>query len=203
MALDTLWLMDELGWDSAHFVGHSLGGPVALEIALTASHRVRSLSLLCTVAAGKDATRLRWPILWLGLRSRIGTMRSRRRAFLNIVMPRKALAAVDQDELAERMEPLFGHDLAVQPPIAMKQLSALRRYDATGRLGQIGVPTLVMAAAHDPIAPPRYGKELASGIPRARFVQFDDAAHGLPIQHARDANDLLRDHFGFAEKLVG
>ena len=51
MAEDARALMDAQGWDSAHVVGHSLGGAVALHLALTTPPRVRSLSLLCTFAA--------------------------------------------------------------------------------------------------------------------------------------------------------
>lgn len=200
MAKDTLGLMSHLGWESAHVVGHSLGGPVALEMALAVPHRVRSLSLMCTVARGGDATRLTGRMLWLGLRSRIGSRRSRRRAFLRIVMPEAVLAEVDPDALAAELEPLFGHDLADQSPVAMKQLSALRAFDASDRVSGIkGIPTLVMSAAHDPIAPPTYGRALAAAIAGARYIEFEDASHGLPIQHAARVNGLLRQHFESAE----
>lgn len=200
MARDTLGLMSHLGWESAHLVGHSLGGPVALEVALTAPRRVRSLCLLCTLARGRNATRLTWRMLRLGLGSRIGTRRSRRRAFLKIVMPEDALRGIDQDALAAQLAPLFGHDIADQPPVAMKQLSALSAYDATDRVyGIVGIPTLVMSAAHDPIAPPVNGRALAAAIPGARYVEFEDASHGLPIQHAARVNQLLRQHLDSAE----
>jgi pimeloyl-ACP methyl ester carboxylesterase len=199
LAEDALWLMTHLGWDSAHVVGHSLGGPVALEMALSHPQRVRSLSLLCTLARGRDATRLTWRMLLLGLRSRIGPRRARRRAFLEMVMPPATLREVDRDRLAAELAPLFGHDLADQPAIALKQLSALRAYDASDRVGRIAVPTLVMSAAHDPIAPPRYGRALAEAIPGARFLEFDDASHGLPIQHAERVNALLIEHLQQAE----
>jgi len=200
MADDALWLMDQLGWGSAHVAGHSLGGPVALEMALSHPARVRSLCLMNTIARGRDATALTPRMLWLGMRSRIGPRRARRRAFLEIVMPPDALASVDRDALAAELAPLFGHDLADQPPVAMKQLGALRAYDATDRLGRItGIPTLVMSAAHDPIAPPRHGHALANAIAGARYVEFDDASHGLPLQHAARVNDLLREHLRAAE----
>jgi pimeloyl-ACP methyl ester carboxylesterase len=202
MAQDTLWLMDRAGWESAHLVGHSLGGPIALEVALTSPERVRSLSLLCTIARGADATRLSRRMLWLGLRSRLGPRRLRRRAFLEMVMPREALEGVDRDALAEELHPLFGHDLADQPPVTMKQLAALRAYDASARLFQLArTPTLVMSAAHDPIAPPGYGRALAAGIPGARYVEIHDASHGLPIQHAERVNALLEEHLGAAERV--
>jgi pimeloyl-ACP methyl ester carboxylesterase len=200
MAADVLALMDHLGWSSAHLVGHSLGGPIALEVALREPRRVRSLSLLCTIARGRDATRMTPRMLRLGIASRVGTRRSRRRAFLRFVMPESALERIDPDQLADELAVLFGHDLADQPPVVMKQLSALRAYDATDRLAQLaGIPTLVMSGAHDPIAPPRFGRALSARIPGARYVEFDDASHGLPIQHADRVNALLEEHLGLAD----
>jgi pimeloyl-ACP methyl ester carboxylesterase len=169
-------------------------------MALSQPARVRSLSLLNTLAHGRDATALSWRMLRLGLRSRIGPRRARRRAFLEMVMPPSALRDVDRDRLAAELAPLFGHDLADQPAIALEQLGALRAYDATDRLGRIsGIPTRVVSAAHDPIAPPRHGGALAAAIPGARFVEFEDASHGLPIQHAARVNELLADHLQSAE----
>ncbi|HEX8363304.1 MAG TPA: alpha/beta fold hydrolase [Longimicrobium sp.] len=204
MTEDALALLTCQGWDSAHVVGHSLGGPIALELALSAPERVRSLALLCTVARGRDATRLSRRMLWLGLRSAVGTRQMRRRAFLEIVLPPAALAAGDAEELAARLAPLFGHDLADQPPVAMRQMGALRAYDATARLGRLaGIPTLVVSATHDPIAPPRYGRALAEGVPGARFVEIPEASHGVTIQHAEQINTLLKEHLAQAEELRG
>jgi pimeloyl-ACP methyl ester carboxylesterase len=117
-----------------------------------------------------------------------------------MVMPRAALAREDRDALAARLAPIFGHDLADQPPIVMKQLGALRAYDATDRLARIvNTPTLVVSAVHDPIAPPRCGRALASGIAGARYVEVPDASHGVPIQHAGSVNALLDQHLREAE----
>jgi pimeloyl-ACP methyl ester carboxylesterase len=58
MAEDVLALMDAQGWRSAHVMGHSLGGLVALYVARRARERVRSLSLLCTFPSGAIPTRL-------------------------------------------------------------------------------------------------------------------------------------------------
>jgi RimJ/RimL family protein N-acetyltransferase len=77
MARDAVHLMDQVGWSSAHIVGHSMGGPIAMQMALDNRDRVRSLSLLCTVGRGRDATRLTGRMLVLGALSRIGSRRSR------------------------------------------------------------------------------------------------------------------------------
>ena len=201
MVEDVCVLMDAEGWKSAHVVGHSLGGLVALGLTLAASQRVRSLTLLCTFSKGADAARLSWETFWLGLRTYLGTRRMRRLAFLQMVMPPQVLAALDREALAERLGVVFGHDLADHPSIVMKQLAAMRGYDATPHLGSIkGVPVLVGVAKHDRIARRAVGKALADRIPGARFVEFPDAAHGVCIQCAEEVNALLHEHFSNGEE---
>jgi pimeloyl-ACP methyl ester carboxylesterase len=200
MAADAVALLDHLGWAHAHVTGHSLGGLVAIHLGLAARTRVRSLALLCTVARGAVATRPSWPIVKVGAVSGLPSGRIRRRAFLALVLSARARRAGDPDRLAEELAPLFGHDLAVQPPVVGHQLRALRAYDARTRLAELaGVPTVVVNATEDPIAPPGFGRALAAGIPGARFVELADAAHGVTIERADDVNTLLREHVAAAE----
>jgi pimeloyl-ACP methyl ester carboxylesterase len=202
MGEDALVLMDAVGWSSAHIVGHSLGGLVALHLAHSARQRVRSLALLCTFARGRDAGSSP-RMMWLGIRTRVGTRPMRQRAFLEIVLPPALLASVDRDALAHKLARLFGHDLADQPPVTMKQLGAMRAYDATTHLAALsGLPTLVVSAAHDPIAPPVLGRALAAGISGARYVELPDASHGVPIHDPAGINALLIEHLEKAESLV-
>jgi pimeloyl-ACP methyl ester carboxylesterase len=192
LAEDTLAIMDNAGIRQAHIAGHSLGGVIALHIALTARTRVKSLALLCTSARGADATRFDPAIVWPGIRSRVGTKRMRRHAFLEIILPPEVLATQNRDELAATLEPYFGHDLGEMPPIVDQQLNALKRYDATPRLHELqGIPTLVISAEKDLIFPPRYGKALAKGIPDARYEEIPNAAHGVTIQKTPLVNQIL------------
>jgi pimeloyl-ACP methyl ester carboxylesterase len=200
MAADALALMDARGWDSAHVVGHSMGGLIAQHLALSARSRVRSLSLLCTFARGRDVTRLSLSMLWTGLRTRIGTRRQRRHAFLEMVLPPETLLTSDLDVLAGRFAPLFGHDLADQPPVVMKQLKAMSRYDASPHLGKLaGLPALVVSATLDRIVRPELGRNLADGIPGARHVELSGAAHGVPLEQPGRINALLLEHLDSTE----
>ncbi len=202
MAEDSQKLIDAQGWNAAHVVGHSLGGLIALELALASPDRVRSLALLCSFGRGRDAAPLTARMLWTGMRTRIGSRRQRRRAFLELVMPPAAFHGIDADALAAGMAPLFGHDLADQPDVTGLQLAAMRAYDAMPRLHELAsVPTLVVSAAHDPIAPPSAGRALANAIPNARFVELADASHGVPIHSSERINELLSEHFAQTEKL--
>jgi aminoacrylate hydrolase len=192
MADDARALMDAAGWGSAHVVGHSMGGVIAQQLALDCPNRVRSLSLLCTFARGKEGGRLTLWTLWMGLRTRLGTRRMRRRAFLEMLLPEQHLAKENEAELADRIGRLVGRDLADQPQVLMKQVSALAAHDCSPRLRELAsIPTLVVSAVHDPIALPRYGRMLADAIPGARYELLQDASHGLTIQHAERVNQML------------
>ena len=200
MAEDARALMDAAGWDSAHVVGHSMGGVIAQQLALDCPRRVRSLALLCTFARGRDAARLTPWVLWMTLRTRIGTRRMRRRAFLEMICPPAALQTADTDALAARFASLIGRDLADQPPILMKQLMAMARHNTYGRLGELrDIPTLVVSAEHDRIALARYGQMLARAIPGARFELLRDASHGVPIHTPDRINNFLRPFFESVE----
>jgi pimeloyl-ACP methyl ester carboxylesterase len=200
MAGDALAILDAEGIDRAHVAGHSMGGLIALELALTHPERVRSLALVCTSAAGADLVQLSWWKISVGIRSKLGPKRLRRRAFLELVMPEKARREADPDAVARRLEPIFGYDLASQPAFALKQVAAMRGYDAGPRLERLaGKPTLVVSGSLDRMAPPRAGRALAAGIAGSQYVEIDDEAHGLTVFAADRVTGLLSVHFEGAD----
>lgn len=199
MAADSLALLDALGEERAHLVGHSLGGVIAQQLALDAPTRVKSLALLCTFARGRDGARLTPFLFWIALRLRIGPRAARRRAFLEMVMPEAALRTMDRDAEAARIGRLFGRDLSDNPSIMMQQVRALGAHDISARLHELASkPALVVSAEHDRIAPPTRGRELAAAIGTARYVEIEGAGHGVTLQKADEINQLLLEHLSRA-----
>lgn len=58
MADDALAILDAEGIDRCHVAGHSMGGLIAMQLALTSPRRVKSLALLCTFPNGRLGARL-------------------------------------------------------------------------------------------------------------------------------------------------
>jgi aminoacrylate hydrolase len=199
MADDALAILDAEGIGQCHVVGHSMGGLIAMQLALTSPRRVRSLALLCAFPDGRSGSRLTRDTFVTALRTRIGTRAMRRKAFLSLVLSRAGMRNGVRSVLAERMTELFGRDLADQPPIIPRQLGAMRRYDPRWRLRSLArVRTLVVSGAEDRIARPEYGRTLAAAIPGCAYVELPDAAHAVPIESPETINRLLVEHMNMA-----
>jgi len=198
MADDALSILDAEGVGQCHLVGHSMGGLIAMQAALTSPRRVKTLSLLCTFPDGKSGASLTRDTFVTGIRTRIGTRRMRRLAFLSLVLSKAGMRA-DPDGFAEELSVLFGRDLADQPPIIMRQLKAMERFDPSWRLRCLaGVRTMVVSGAEDRIAVPAYGRKLAASIPGALYVELPKAGHAVPIESPGLVNRLLVEHMSRA-----
>lgn len=75
LAADTVGLLDALGIGRAHLLGMSMGGRIALEIALDHPGRVDRLVLVATSAAGRGRLTLSWPMRVMRAARRLGLVR--------------------------------------------------------------------------------------------------------------------------------
>ena len=78
---------------------------------------------------------------------------------------------------------------AVDPEVAIRMLEQFLSFDVSSLLAQVQAPTLVLHRRGDQAQPFAGGRELAAGIPGARFVPMDGAWHAL---YERAEQDVLR-----------
>lgn len=192
---DAAALLRALGVERAAVVGISMGGFIALELALRHPDLVEKLVLTSTSAGGKTHMQPGWRMrLMLGmprylprwLRPDAGTVA--KRSYAAIMAPGYCAAHPDEWE----------HIGAValyrpQPAAAyLRQLGACLTHNAGDRLGQIAVPTLVIHGTVDPLVPPANGEYLAAHIPGARLIRYPATGHVPIIERADDYNrDVL------------
>lgn len=188
MAADLVAVVDDAGVAAAHVVGASMGGMIAMQLALD-TDRVRSLSLLCTSPGGEDAVPI--PDETLASMFDVPADASPREAIRHKMRPAMTDAFFEANDglVAEIVEWRLETDA---PPAARRaQAAAVDAFDVSDRLGEIAVPTLVLHGTDDRVVPVGNGELLAARIPGARARFVDGGAHLLFIEHAERVTDEL------------
>ena len=196
-------LREKLGFEKWAVLGHSFGGHVALEYALRYPDSLSHLVLLDT---GGDS---RWARQNAGdLLARRGYSPAKvklvRRFFNGQIAPREMVPALMR----------FGSAYYHQPSLALTVRDLIRGewrtkfrpealifagrhllggWTVMDRLGEIKVPTLVMAGRDDFLFPPEHQVELAAAIPTARLRIIERAGHNPQSEQPEEVFEALRD----------
>lgn len=185
-------LIAQLG-GSSHVVGMSMGGMVALQLALRHPACVRSLSLVDTSPAfGLDGTDSEE---WKAARLAPMLTGAEVADFAEPVL--RGVMAPDPDPSA--VAAAVASMLRVPRAGLMQTIAALPDHDLRARLGEISTPTLVVVGELDEETPPAYAEALAAGISGARLEVISGAGHMTPFEAPAALSRLLRDHIDMVE----
>jgi pimeloyl-ACP methyl ester carboxylesterase len=182
-------VMDRLELERATVLGHSMGGAVAMRLAL--SHPVRVQRLVLVASATRSEMR-RGRAFRMLMRPLLPLLAA---AFLRRGTVRRTLLRIVHDPALVTPEFVEGHfkPLRVKGHLRSqaKQLSD-RRKDPPLDHTQIRRPTLIMWGEHDRIIPLSTGLRLAEEIPNAQIAIIRSAGH-LPLEEQPDeCNKLLQ-----------
>ena len=165
LADDAKALVDLLGIRKFHLMGVSMGGMISEEYAIAYGSDLKSLTLACTY--GKpDAFCQTMFAMWAEL-AKVTSVR--------FVMRDVALWAFTGPFFEERPGDAaeFAAAMAALPmslEAYLSQLAVIQDHDATARLAQIKVPTLVLAGEEDILIPVRLSRKLQQAIPGAAWA---------------------------------
>jgi pimeloyl-ACP methyl ester carboxylesterase len=184
MTDDAIAVLDELGWDSAHLFGHSMGGQLAQRTALRHPGRVRSLTSSASLpgdAGGLAAARY----IHLGLVARLARLKfppGREGDIAVAVAATRAIAApaCSFDEQAVRQMAARDQASGVRDTAAQSRQAGAKWHG--GRLSQLRVPALVLHGSDDPLLRPAAGRRTAKAISGARLVILPGVGHYLPAE---------------------
>jgi len=181
LAEDLLGFLDAVGVERCDLLGHSMGGMLALRVALAQPERVASLLLMST-----SAGRLHWvDRAQLALASRVA--REAGMATLATLLRARAKDDASRGVADRRVEDEWGAErfwawrterVAAMDPAAYEALgrALVEQQDLTPRLAAIRAPTTVLVGEHDLefLGP---SAALAQGIAGADHVVLADAGH--------------------------
>jgi len=176
---------------TAHVVALSMGGYVALTLALARPELVRSLVLIGTGAGGPE---------------RVPRSPETRQAFADAMglpldefgrrtMP-YTFAAGWPERNPHRFEEILAARLEHATPYETIEthVQACYRFYAEGSaVERIEVPAVVVHGDADLIVPVENGRRLAERLPNARYVELPGRGHNLPLEEPETINRLVLD----------
>ncbi|RQH00820.1 alpha/beta fold hydrolase [Natrarchaeobius oligotrophus] len=189
LAADLEAVLEDAGVRRAHLVGADLGGMIVQRHALEYS-RAKTLTLVGTSHGGPDA----------------------------VSVPEETTAqlfgtpdgASERETLRYRMRPAFGERFTNRNPHLMDrilewrleqdasgaaldaQFAAMSGFDASGELGGIRVPALVVHGTDDRVVPAGNARLLAEAIPDARLELVEGGSHCVFLEGADRVNEAVR-----------
>ncbi|HEU4326114.1 MAG TPA: alpha/beta hydrolase [Roseiflexaceae bacterium] len=186
---------DDLGLGRITLVGHSMGGNVALELALARPDLVERLVLVDPALEGSAM-----PIY---TRSYLGQV------YGWAVMRASMTLAAQAGRLGRLIPHLHGGGM-LRP--ALRRASYWPRHDAAAlhwllrdligssvaaRTAELRVPTLVISGEFDPLVPPALSERAAAAIPNARYALIRGAAHNPMDERPQAFEQALLEFLGF------
>jgi pimeloyl-ACP methyl ester carboxylesterase len=199
-------LMDQLDISRAQVVGNSMGGRIAIEMALQAPERIGALALLCPAVA------------WI------------RRGFHPLVrLMRPELGLVphgfSRSMVASQFWSMFADRDAIDPAVGELMVDEFRRiYQSAGarfaflssarniyleapfgrggfypRLSELEPPALFVWGAKDRLIPAAFSRHIAEWLPSAEQVTLVGCGHVPQVERPHETNELLLDFFGRVE----
>jgi len=193
MAADARAVLDDHGVDRVHVCGASMGGMIAQELAL-ADDRVASLTLLCTSPGGEDA-----PEMPTDVREHVFSAPEDldpRERIRYLMEPAVSDGFYEREpDLVDRIvdRRLTGD---ATPSGREAQAAAAAAFDATDRLGDLSVPTLVLHGTADRVLPVENADLLAERLPHATVERVDGGPHLFFIEERGEIDARIRSFLG-------
>ena len=172
LARDVLAVVDEVGFSRFSVAGVSLGGMIAMQLALLAPENIIGLALICTSATMDSAA---WS-------DRIGKVRGEGLASIVDLAMGRFLSDVSRDTQPGLYNTVRQQLLLMDPEGYAGCGAAIRDMELADHLAEISCPTLIVTGTRDTSTPYEgHGDYLVAHIPGALHCQLE-ASHLAPLE---------------------
>ena len=191
--------LDHLNIDQAVLCGHSMGGEVALRLALKYPTRVRGLVLVAasSYVVSRDRPLQRFLLKTPG----VGPL-AVRAAVMNRRYVVKSLQFCFHDQSKFTPADVDAYYLPARSPSAAAAFARtvldLDFGKWSNRWSEVEHPALLVWGANDPLIPLAHGERLAKALPNSRLVVFDQCGH---VPHAEHPSTFNQEVLGFLSGL--
>jgi 3-oxoadipate enol-lactonase len=169
----------------AHVIGLSMGGMVALELAVGAPQLLRSLVIVNSVADMRLHT---WHDVWFYLSRRV-TVQLLGMRHVGQLLAGKLFVKPSQEDLRQKFIRRWAQN---DKQAYLWSVDAIMRWSVADRLEDIDVPTLLVSSDED-YTPVSAKERIAAQMPKADLAVVDDVRHALPVEKPAAFNAIVDD----------
>jgi 3-oxoadipate enol-lactonase len=189
LARDAVQVLDEAGIRRCHVAGFSLGGAVALALALMAPERIAALAVIGTVygRSAEQRAKALERVDYLARHGAAALAETNRERWFS-----EAFRRAHPDVVDRRVAQVTASD----PESYRRAFTVFCTADFVGRLPQIHSPTLVVTGEHDVAATPAMAHAMAAELPDAEVQVLPGLHHSVLIEAPEDIADRLGRFFG-------
>jgi len=191
MAADLVAVMDDAEIQSAHYCGHSTGGAIGVAVALDFPGRLKSLLIASSTTCG-DPYRQKLLGLRMQLFKKLGGEAYAQFRTLLLYPP---YWINENDKLLSESEARDTGDLG-GADVQISRLNAILAFDRRQEFHRLGkLPTLVVCANDDLLAPRYFSEEYERLIPGARAIYIPRGGHAVTKTEAELFNRIALEFF--------
>lgn len=161
--------------EGSHLAGHSMGGAIAMSLALAYPDLVKGLVLVGTGARLRTLPEILE-----------GVLKDKEKTVRNVVK-----FAFSKKASPRLVETGFNQMMQSEKEVIYGDFYACDRFNAMGRLGEIDIPTLVLCGADDLLTPPKYSQYLNKEILGSELVLVEDAGHMVMLEKPEETNRAI------------
>ncbi len=182
----------EVAPDSAAWIGWSLGGSLALEAALQAPERIRTLTLVTTTPRFVRGADWRHAMPLETLEQFHADLTRDPRATLDRFLALEVSGGDEARSVLRLLRARLAEKPAADPAALDIGLDLLRDTDLRGRLPGLAMPSLWLYGQRDALVPRRSAQAVAELLPSADIEVIRGAAHAPFLSHPDQAMQQLR-----------
>jgi pimeloyl-ACP methyl ester carboxylesterase len=186
---DAVALIEKLGLGRCHIAGLSMGGFVAMRMALRRPELVRSLVLMATTPDPESPEKV-FPYWFFGQVARFGGMWLASRYAMHLLFG--VTFRNDPNRTAERLE-WYRRLRSNRRTIFRAVNGVVRRKGVYDEIDRIAVPTLILVGEEDTATYPIKSDRLHERIPGSVLVRIPNAGHTFTVEAPQITNRAMRE----------
>lgn len=177
--------------EQGNLIGWSLGGMVAMQIALRHPQKIKKLILVASIARFVRDDDWRYAISTKILQQFSKSLNNNTQQTLQRFIALQIMGSDESHVILRKLHKLMNSNKAPHPVALQGGLKILREVDLRDQLAKITQPTLMIFGKRDTLSRPKTARQMLPLLPNAQLEIIDGAGHAPFLSHNEHFTNLI------------